>query len=104
MAVRGFGFVGKTIDILNQTQDKINRQFLKRIEALESKAGTDESDISDLKTETAKIGDLTSATPKDGTVAKRLKTIDNEIGDLTAENPAEGTIAARLKALEAANQ
>ena len=80
MAVKGFGFVGKTIDILNQTQNKINRQFLKRIEALEKKAGTDEDDIDDIKED--------------------IYDIQGEIGDLSSANPKAGTIAARLKALE----
>ena len=80
MAVKGFGFVGKTIDILNQTQNKINRQFLKRIEALEKKAGTDEDDIDDIKED--------------------ISDIQGEIGDLSSANPKAGTIAARLKALE----
>lgn len=82
-----FEFVKNVTGILAQTQDKINRQFLKRIEALESKSGTDESDISDLKTT---VGDNTAG------LVKKVSDVETEIGD--EDTP--GSILARIKALE----
>lgn len=75
-----FEFVKNVTGILAQTQDKINRQFLKRIEALESK----DSELEET------VGDSSSG------LVKKVADIETEIGDESTE----GTILARIKALE----
>ena len=82
-----FEFVRNVTGILGQTQDKINRQFLKRIEALESKISGEDTDISRLKTT---VGDSS------GGLVKKVADVEAEIGDESTE----GTILARIKALE----
>ena len=82
-----FEFVKNVTGILGQTQDKINRQFLKRIEALESKNSSEDTDISELKTT---VGDSSSG------LVKKVADVEAEIGDESTE----GTILARIKALE----
>lgn len=82
-----FEFVKNVTGILGQTQDKINRQFLKRIEALESKISGEDTDISELKTT---VGDSSSG------LVKKVADVEAEIGDESTE----GTILARIKALE----
>lgn len=82
-----FEFVKNVTGILAQTQDKINRQFLKRIEDLEKKSGTDETSIADLETT---VGDST------GGLVKKVKDVEDAIGDADTS----GTILYRIKALE----
>lgn len=82
-----FEFVKNVTGILGQTQDKINRQFLKRIEALESTISGEDTDISELKTT---VGDSSSG------LVKKVTDVEAEIGDESTE----GTILARIKALE----
>ena len=82
-----FEFVRNVTGILGQTQDKINRQFLKRIEALESKISGEDTDISGLKTT---VGDSSSG------LVKKVADVEEAIGDESTE----GTILARIKALE----
>ena len=75
-----FEFVKNVTGILGQTQDKINRQFLKRIVELESKVvGLNST-----------VGDSSSG------VVKKVSDIESKIGDESTE----GTILARIKALE----
>lgn len=74
-----FEFVKNVTGILAQTQDKINRQFLKRIEALESKVNSDDTDIS--------------------TLEEDVRALETAIGSETTE----GSILARIKALEDAS-
>ena len=89
-----FEFVKNVTGLLAQTQDKINRQFLKRIEALEKKAGTDEADIEDLETD---VGTLkTTVGDSNSGLVKSVNTINAEIGDAETE----GTILYRLAQLE----
>ena len=78
--------IPKTIGILNQSQDKINRQFYKLL--MDAEAG----DASAIKALADKIGDDTTA----NTILKRLKDIEGSIGDATTET----TILYRLKAIE----
>lgn len=82
-----FEFVKNVTGILGQTQDKINRQFLKRIETLESKISGEDTDISELKTT---VGDSSSG------LVKKVSDVEAAIGDESTE----GTILARIKALE----
>lgn len=89
-----FEFVKNVTGILAQTQDKINRQFLKRIEGLESKVADDDTDIAALEEDVAglktAVGDAESGLVKD---VAGLKTA---IGSETKQ----GSILARIKALE----
>ena len=75
-----FEFVRNVTGILGQTQDKINRQFLKRIVELESK-------VIGLK---SSVGDSSSG------LVKKVSDVEAAIGDESTE----GTILARIKALE----
>ena len=78
--------VPKTIGILNQSQDKINRQFYHMLEQAEA------GDASAIKALADKIGDDTTA----NTILKRLKDVEDGIGTASTES----TILYRLKAIE----
>ena len=98
--------VPKTIGILGQSQDKINRQFYKML--MDAEAG----DAAAIKKLADKIGDETTA----NTILKRLKDVETSIGsESTADSmlkrikdietaigteSTEGTIIYRIKALE----
>lgn len=90
-----FEFVKNVTGILAQTQDKINRQFLKRIEALEKLVGGSSDgivkDVNSLKTT---VGDSTAG------LVKKVTDVETAIGD---EDHPE-SILGRIKALEEANQ
>ena len=85
--------VKPTIGILNQSQDKINRQFYKML--LEAEAG----DASAIQALVDKIGDESTA----NTILKRLKDLETKTTSLetaVGDESTKGTILARLKALE----
>lgn len=98
--------VKRTIGILGQSQDKINRQFYKML--MDAEAG----DAAAIKKLADKIGDETTA----NTILKRLKDVETSIGSESTANSmlkrikdietaigtesTEGTILYRIKALE----
>ena len=98
--------IPRTIGILGQSQDKINRQFYKML--MDAEAG----DAAAIKKLADKIGDETTA----NTILKRLKDVETSIGsESTADSmlkrikdietaigteSTEGTILYRIKQLE----
>lgn len=89
-----FEFVKNVTGILAQTQDKINRQFLKRIEALESKVAGDDTDIAALEED---VGALKTAVGgADAGLVKDVAALKTAIGSETTV----GSILKRIKDLE----
>ena len=81
--------IPNTIGILNQSQDKINRQFYKMLQDAEA------GDASAIKALADKIGDESTA----NTILKRLKDVEASIG---ASDTATGSLKKRCKDLETA--
>lgn len=81
--------IPKTIGILGQSQDKINRQFYKMLQDAEA------GDASAIKALADKIGDDTTA----NTILKRLKDVEASIG---ANDTAAGSLKKRCKDIETA--
>ena len=101
MAAQGYNY-------LEGSQEDINRRLLRKILALESKVGSEGTDIGELE---ATVGDSSSGLVKDmadakaaigtddttaGSLKKRCKDIETAIGSESTE----GSILARIKALE----
>ena len=72
-----FEFVKNVTGILAQTQDKINRQFLKRIEALESKVDGNDTDISKLEEDVAGLKTAIGSETKVGSILARIKALED---------------------------
>lgn len=72
-----FEFVKNVTGILAQTQDKINRQFLKRIEALESKVAGDDTDISTLEEDVAGLKTAIGSETTEGSILARIKALED---------------------------
>lgn len=72
-----FEFVKNVTGILAQTQDKINRQFLKRIEALESKVDGDDTDIAALKEDIKALKTAIGSETTAGSILKRIKDLED---------------------------
>lgn len=73
-----FEFVKNVTGILAQTQDKINRQFLKRIEALESKVAGNDTDISTLEEDVAGLKTTIGSETKQGSILARIKALEDK--------------------------
>lgn len=72
-----FEFVKNVTGILAQTQDKINRQFLKRIEALESKVDGDDTDISTLEEDVGALKTAIGSETTEGSILARIKALED---------------------------
>lgn len=72
-----FEFVKNVTGILAQTQDKINRQFLKRIEALESKVAGADTDISTLEDDVAGLKTAIGSETTKGSILYRIKALED---------------------------
>lgn len=81
--------IPKTIGILGQSQDKINRQFYKMLQDAEA------GDASAIKALADKIGDESTA----NTILKRLKDVEASIG---VDDTATGSLKKRCKDIETA--
>ena len=79
--------MAKAYDFFSGTQEDINRRLLRKILALEAKVGSEDTDISALKT---------AVGGNDSGLVKSVADINTEIGDDDTAN----TIKGRIKALE----
>lgn len=87
MAAKGY-------DFFSGSQEDINRRLLRKILALESKVGNEDTDINQLEEDVGKL--KTAVGGESSGLVKAVADINTEIGD----DSTGGTIKGRIKALE----